>query len=139
VKMRLVVQHTITLLGILAILGCTGGSASPSRDSSSRPHDDYIIFGLSVFCATVDSHCVKQRFNGSLGQTRIQHIRENGRPAKLMLLTSGGATAEWPIRGSKDKVTFTYDKRGIAREWKYDGTRIQATSKAVRRTSPSPG
>ena len=136
VKIRLVFQHTITVLGILAILGCAGGSAVPSKDSVSRPHEDYIVFGLSVICATIDSHCLEERFNSCLGQTRIQHIRENGRPAKLTLLSSGGAIAEWPLRGSKDKVTFTYDKRGVAREWSYDGTRTHATSKAVRRTAP---
>ena len=138
-KMRLVVQHTITLLGILAILGCAARASSPSKDSSSRPHEDYIVFGLSVVCATVDSQCLQERFNSCLGETRKQHIRENGRPAKLTLLTSGGAIAEWPLRGSKDTVTFTYDKGGIARAWQYDGTRIQATSKPVRRARPAPG
>jgi hypothetical protein len=137
VKMRLVVQHTITLLGILVILGCGGGRASLSQDSPGRPDDDYIVFGRSVFCPTVDSHCLEEQFNGCLGQTRKQHIRENGRPAKLTLLTSGGAIAEWPLRGSKDTVTFMYDKHGIARDWVYDGTRIQGASKAVRRTPPS--
>ena len=135
--MRLVVQHTITLLGILAILGCAGERVSPSQDSSSRPADDYIVFGLSVFCNPWDSRCLKERFNRCLGQTRKQHIRENGRPAKLTL-TSGGAIAEWPLRGSKDRVTFVYDKSGIAREWVYDGTRTQVGSKAVLRMPPSP-
>ena len=92
-----------------------------------------------MFCATVDSQCLEERFNSCLGETRKQHIRENGRPAKLTLLTSGGAIAEWPLRGSNDTVTFTYDKGGIARAWKYDGARIQATSKPVRRTRPAPG
>ena len=138
IKIRLVLQHSIMLLSMLAILGCARLSSSPSKDASSRPHEDYIIFGLSVFCATVDSRCLKEEFNSSLGQSRIQHIRENGRPTKLTLLPSGGAIAEWPLRGSKDKVTFTYDTQGIAREWKYDGARIQATSK-VRHTPLSPG
>ena len=134
-RLGLVVQRSITMLGILAIAGCAGVSESPSR----LPHDDYIVFGLSVFCPTVDSRCLEQRFNSCLGQTRKQHIRENGRPATLTLLMSGGAIAEWPLRGTKDRVTFTYDKLGIAREWKYYGTRPHATSKAVQRTPPSPG
>ncbi len=137
-KMRPVVQHTIMMLAILAILGCAGGPAPLSQDSLIRPGDDYIVFGLSVFCAAADSHCLKERLNSCLGQTRKQHIRENGRPTKLTLLTSGGAIAEWPLRGSKDQVTFTYDKRGIAREWVYDRNRTQATAKeAIPRTPPS--
>jgi hypothetical protein len=138
-KMRLVVQHTIMLLGILVILGCTGRTPSTSNNSLGQPHQDYIVFGLSVFCATVDSECLQERLNSCLGETRKQHIRENGRPVKLTLLTAGGAIAEWPLRGSKDTLTFTYDKRGIARAWKYDGTRIQAISKPARRTPPAPG
>ena len=132
-------EHTIILLGMLAILGCARVTSPPSKDFSSRPHEDYIVFGLSVFCATIDAHCLEERLNASLGQSRIQHIRENGRPTKLTLLTSGGAIAEWPLRGSKDKLTFTYDRHGIAREWKYDGARIHAISKAVRPAPPSPG
>jgi hypothetical protein len=139
VKMRLVLQHSIMLLGLLAILGCARVNSFPSKDPPSRPHEDYIVFGLSVICATVDSHCLEERFNGCLGQTRIQHIRENGRPVKLTILTSGGAIAEWPLRGSKGKVTFTYDMRGIAREWSYDGIRTHITSKAARNTPPPPG
>ena len=135
--MPLAVRHTITLLSILALLGCAG-STSPSGDARSRPHDDYIIFGLSVFCAGADSYCLEERLNACLGQTRKQHIRENGRPAALTLQQSGEAIAEWPLRGSKNRVTFTYDRQGIARGWKYDGTHIQAISNAVRRTSPSP-
>jgi hypothetical protein len=138
VKMQRVIRHTIILLGILALLGCAGKSVPSSKDASSRPHEDYIVFGLSVFCATKDFHCLEERFNDCLGQTRKQHIRENGRPAKLTLLTSGRAIAEWPLRGSKDILTFTYDKRGVAREWKYDGPGMEATSKAVRRASRSP-
>jgi len=122
VKIRLFTQYSISLLGILALLGCAALNTSRNKDPSNRPRDDYIVFGLSVFCSAADSRCLKEQLDSCLGQTRKQHIRENGRPAKLTLLAKGGAMAEWPLRGSKDSVSITYDRTGIARKWSFGST-----------------
>jgi hypothetical protein len=89
----------------------------------ARPsYSDYVVFRLSVLCASTDSKCLKEGFNRCLGQTRKVHIRENGRPGKFTLLTTGEAVAEWRLRASGDRVTITYDNLGVALDWIYDGT-----------------
>jgi hypothetical protein len=80
---------------------------------------------------------LEKQFNRSLGQTRKLHIRENGRPQTLTLLTNGEALAEWQFRGSGGRVTMTYDTHGIAREWRYEGSRRSLYGPAVRPASPT--
>jgi hypothetical protein len=111
----------IVALSLVATLGCAGWRAAPPATARTT-HLDYVVFGLSVFCASTDSPCLEQQFNRCLGQTRKRHIRENGRPQKLTRFTEGGALAEWWLRGSGDRVTITYDNQGVAREWTYEGS-----------------
>jgi hypothetical protein len=121
VKRLLLIRYTLALLSITTILGCSGSSALRSADFARPSYSDYVIFGLSVLCASTDFKCLKEGFNRCLGQTRKVHIRENGRPGKLTLLTTGEAVAEWQLRASGDRVTITYDNLGVARDWIYDG------------------
>ena len=107
-------------------------SANPSLKAA-----DYVVFGLSVFCAPTDSLCLEEQFGRSLGQTRKRHIRENGRPYTLPLLTNGEALAEWRFRGSGGRVTMTYDTDGIAREWRYEGSRRALYGPVARPASPT--
>ena len=96
---------TVTLV-LLAIYGCRSFTGTPSA-GPSQTQADYVVFGLSVFCVPTDSLCLEAQFNRSLGQTRKLHIRENGRPQTLTLLTNGEALAEWQLRGSGGRVTMT--------------------------------
>jgi hypothetical protein len=107
-------------------------SVNPSHKAA-----DYVVFGLTVFCAPTDSLCLEEQFDHSLGQTRKRHIRENGRPGTLTLLTNGEALAEWRLRGSGDRVTMTYDTRGVAREWRYEGSRRALYGPVARPASPT--
>ena len=122
---------------LLAVYGCRSYTATPFG-GANQPQADYVVFGLSVFCPATDAQCLADRFNRSLGQTRKQHIRENGRPYELTLLTNGNALAEWRFRGSGDHVTITYDPQGIAREWRYVGSWGTIYGPVLRRTSPIP-
>ena len=115
-KRLLLIRYSLALLGITMILGCSGSSALRSADFAHPSYSDYVVFGLSVLCASTDSLCLEEGFNHCLGQTRKGHIRENGRPGKLSLLTTGEAIAEWRLRASGDRVTITYDTRGVARD-----------------------
>ena len=119
VKRLLLIRYTLALLGITMILGCSGSLRS--ADFPRPSYSDYVVFGLSVLCASTDSQCLKKSFNRCLGQNRKQQIRENGRPGKLTLLTTGEAVAEWRLRASGDRVTITYDNLGVARDWIYEG------------------
>jgi hypothetical protein len=121
---------------LVAILGCTGHTAMSSANPSHKAAD-YVVFGLSVFCAPTDSLCLEEQFDRSLGQTRKRHIRENGRPHTLTLLTNGEALAEWRLRGSGGRVTMTYDTHGIAREWRYEESRRAFYGPVARPASPS--
>lgn len=116
----LLVWTNMALVGLIAIHGC---SASPSvRSADPPPPAGYVVFGSWVLCASMDAQCLEERFNRCLGQTRKQHIRDNGRPQKLTLLTTGEAIAEWELRASGDRVIITYDHQGMAREWSYEGS-----------------
>ena len=126
---------TLTLI-LMAIYGCRSYTAPPPAESG-QTHADYVVFGLSVFCPATDSRCLGDQFNRSLGQTRKQHIRENGRPQQLTLFTNGDAVAEWRFRGSGDHVTITYDSGGIARKWRYEGSWGAVSGPVLRRTSPT--
>ena len=121
-KRLLLIPYSLALLGIVMILGCSESKTLRSADSARPPYSDYVVFGLSVLCSSTDSQCLKEGFNRSLGQTRKGQIRQNGRPGKLTLLTTGEAIAEWRLRASGDRVTITYDNLGVARDWIYDGT-----------------
>ena len=122
-KRILLIRYSLALLGITMIVGCSGSSALRSADFARPSYSDYVLFGLSVVCASTDFKCLKEGFNRCLGQTRKVHIRENGRPGKLTLLTTGEAIAEWRLRASGDRVTITYDDQGVARDWIYEGSR----------------
>ena len=121
-KRLLLIRYSLALLGITMILGCSGSSALRSADFAHPSYSDYVVFGLSVLCASTDFRCLKEGFDRCLGQTRKVHIRENGRPGKLTLLTTGEAVAEWRLRASGDRVTITYDNHGLARDWLYEGS-----------------
>jgi hypothetical protein len=121
VKRLSLIRYSLALLGMTMFLGCSGSSALRSADFARPSYSDYVVFGLSVLCASTDFKCLKEGFNRCLGQTRKVHIRENGRPGKLTLLTTGEAVAEWRLRASVDRVTITYDNLGVARDWIYDG------------------
>jgi hypothetical protein len=121
---------------LVAMLGCTGYPGMPSANPSYKTAA-YVVFGLSVFCAPTDALCLEEQFNRSLGQTRKRHIRENGRPQTLTLLTNGEALAEWRFRGSGGRVTMTYDTHGIAREWRYEGSRRALYGPVARPASPT--
>ena len=121
-KRLLLVPYSLALLFMVMISGCSESRALRSADSSRLPYSDYVVFGLSVLCDSADSLCLEKGFNHCLGQTRKGHIRENGRPGKLSLLTTGEAIAEWRLRASGDRVTITYDTRGVARDWLYEGS-----------------
>ena len=121
-KRLLLIRYSLALLGITMILGCSGSSALRSADFAHPSYSDYVVFGLSVLCASTDFRCLKEGFDRCLGQTRKVHIRENGRPGKLTLLTTGEAVAEWRLRASGDRVTITYDTHGVARDWLYEGS-----------------
>ena len=121
-KRLLLIRYSLALLGITMILGCSGSSALRSADFAHPSYSDYVVFGLSVLCASTDFKCLKEGFNRCVGQTRKVHIRQNGRPGKLTLLTTGEIVAEWRLRASGDRVTITYDNLGVARDWIYDGT-----------------
>ena len=122
VKRLLLVPYSLALLGMVMISGCSESRILRSADSAHPPYSDYVVFGLSVLCASTDTLCLKEGFNRCLGQTRKGHIRENGRPGKLSLLTTGEAIAEWRLRASGDRVTITYDNQGVARDWMYEGS-----------------
>ena len=122
VKRLPLIRYTLALLGITMILGCAGSSGLHSADFARPSYSDYVVFGLSVLCASTDFKCLEEGFNRCLGQTRKVHIRENGCPGKLTLLTTGEAVAEWRLHASGDRVTITYDNLGVARDWIYDGT-----------------
>ena len=122
VKRLLLVPYSLVLLVIVMIAGCSESRILRSAESSPLPYSDYVVFGLSVLCDSADSLCLEKGFNHCLGQTRKGHIRENGRPGKLSLLTTGEAIAEWRLRASGDRVTITYDTRGVARDWLYEGS-----------------
>ena len=126
---------TVTLV-LLAIYGCRSYTGTPSV-GPSQTQADYVVFGLSVFCVPTDSLCLEAQFNRSLGQTRKLHIRENGRPQTLTLLTNGEALAEWRLRGSGGRVTMTYDTHGIAREWKYEESRRSFYGPVAHAASPT--
>jgi len=121
VRRLLLIRYTLALLGITMILGCSGSSALRSADFARPSYSDYVVFGLSVLCASTDFRCLKEGFDRCLGETRKVHIRENGRPGKLTLLTTGEAIAEWRLRASGDRVTISYDNLGVARDWIYEG------------------
>ena len=121
---RLLVPYSLVLLVMIMITGCSESRAFRSADSSRLPYSDYVVFGLSVLCASTDFKCLKEGFNRCLGQTRKVHIRENSRPGKLTLLTTGEAIAEWRLRASGDRVTITYDNQGVARDWLYEGSGV---------------
>ena len=120
---------------LLAIYGCRSYTAAPSRAPRHTPAD-YVVFGLSVFCPATDSQCLADRFDQTLGQTRKQHIRENGRPHQLTVFTNGGALAELRFRGSGDHLAITYDPQGIAREWRYEGSWGAVSGPVLLRTFP---
>src|SRR5205823_13947116 len=122
VKRPLAIPYSLALLGMVMILGCSESRVLRSADSAPPPYSDYVVFGLSVLCSSTDSQCLKEGFNRCLGQTRKGQIRENGRPGKLTLLTTGEAIAEWRLRASGDRVTITYDNHGVARDWLYEGS-----------------
>ncbi|MEP6601269.1 MAG: hypothetical protein ABJB49_05595 [Nitrospirota bacterium] len=122
-KRILLIRYSLALLGISMIVGCSGSSAVRSADFARPSYSDYVLFGLSVVCVSTDFNCLKEGFNRCLGQTRKVHIRENGRPGKLTLLTTGEAIAEWRLRASGDRVSITYDNLGVARDWIYEGSR----------------
>ena len=126
---------TVTLV-LLAIYGCRSYTGTPSA-GPSQTQADYVVFGLSVFCVPTDSLCLEAQFNRSLGQTRKLHIRENGRPQTLTLLTNGEALAEWQLRGSGGRVTMTYDTHGIAHEWRYEESRRSFYGPVARPASPT--
>jgi len=119
---RLLVPYSLVLLVMIMITGCSESRAFRSAVSSRLPDSDYVVFGLSVLCASTDFKCLKEGFNRCLGQTRKVHIRENSRPGKLTLLTTGEIVAEWRLRASGDRVTITYDNLGVARDWIYEGS-----------------
>lgn len=121
-KPFLLLQSSVAMLCLLATLACSESRAVRSANSARPQHVDYVVFGSWVLCASEDSHCLEERFNRCLGQTRKEHIRDNGRPQKLTLLLTGDAIAEWELRASGDRVIITYDHQGIAREWSYEGS-----------------
>ena len=123
-KRLLLIRYSLALLGITMILGCSGSSALRSADFAHPSYSDYVVFGLSVLCASTDFRCLKEGFDRCLGQTRKVHIRENSRPGKLTLLTTGEAIAEWRLRASVDRVIITYDNQGVARDWLYEGSGV---------------
>ena len=134
-KTRQLSLLTVTLV-LLAIYGCRSYTGTPSV-GPSQTQADYVVFGLSVFCAPTDSLCLEEQLNRSLGQTRKLHIRENGRPQTLTLLTNGEALAEWRLRGSGGRVTMTYDTHGIAREWSYQEPLRSHSGPVARPASPT--
>jgi hypothetical protein len=121
---------------LVAIFGCTR-LTSVSSVNPNHKAADYVVFGPSVFCGPTDFLCLEEQFDRSLGQTRKRHVRENGRPHTLTLLTNGEALAEWRFRRSDGRVTMTYDIHGIAREWRYEGSPRALYGPVSRPVSPT--
>jgi hypothetical protein len=84
----------------------------------------------SVNMASLLFVCQKSRNYGGPA-FKSEKLRRKG-------LATGGAIAEWHLRGSRDRVTFTYDTSGLAREWKYNGAQVLSTAKSVTECGNTP-
>ncbi len=73
----------------------------------------------------------EQSWNGWIGSTKDDRVRDQGIPTRCHAFKNGGEACEWPIMwapGSTGTITMTFDSRGVACQWVYKDPYVEKRS-----------
>ena len=71
-------------------------------------------------------------WNGWIGSTKDERVKDQGIPTRCHAFKSGGEACEWPITWAPNDtgiVTFSFDSTGTACQWTYKDSYSERRSK----------